>query len=522
VGAEHRPIGDGRGSALLGNTNGTVDVLLAAGPVAAALLWLLALRRTALGAGAVGCLVALALIAARPTFGLPLERLPALGLRALGLTWVVAYVLLFGLLLYQLMAAGGAVARLGASLAALPGDRAARALLLALPIGAFVEAVSGFGVSIVVVAPLLVAVGFAPRRAALLGLFTQNAVPWGALAVGVVLSGQIAGLPAEAIGVGCALLSAPLFVYFALLLLWLAGGRPAVAANFGLALLVAASLAAGVLGATLAFGVELGMVVGAPPALLVGLAWLRYGRSTAPSASPLPLHPSPFSPCLARALAPYGLLVAILLVTRLVGPLREWLQTRAVLELPAAGLTLPLLYSPGFPLLVVCLATAPLLRLSPAAVVGAGRRTGRQWSRASAALLAFMLLAELMLQSGMTDRLASAAAAGLGSAYVLAAPALGALSGFLTGSNAGGAAMMLPFQLRVAETLGLSALALAATQNAAAASASLASPQRVVLAATVMGVPEAESELVRAAIAIELGALALITLAQLVWLGVTR
>ena len=56
-----------------------------------------------------------------------------------------------------------------------------------------------------------------------------------------------------------------------------------------------------------------------------------------------------------------------------------------------------------------------------------------------------------MLQSGMTDRLAAATAAGLGPAYVLAAPALGALSGFLTGSNAAGAAMMLPFQLRVAE-----------------------------------------------------------------------
>jgi hypothetical protein len=36
-----------------------------------------------------------------------------------------------------------------------------------------------------------------------------------------------------------------------------------------------------------------------------------------------------------------------------------------------------------------------------------------------------------------------------------------------------------------------------------------------------MGVPAAESALVRAALAIGLGALALITLAQLAWLGVS-
>ena len=349
---------------------------------------------------------------------MPAERLPSIGLRALLLTCVVAYVLLFGLLLYQLMAAGGAVARLGASLAAMPGDRAAPALLLTLPVGAFVEAVSGFGVSIVVVAPLLVAIGFPPGRAALLGLLTQNAVPWGALAVGVVLSGQIASRPPEAIGVGCALLSAPAFLYFALLALWLAGGPAALRAHLALGLVVGALLAVGVLLATLAFGVELGMVVGAPPALLVGLLWLRRAAPGA-ALTPLPWpdtarggdsSPVAHHPSLPRALAPYALLVAVLLSTRLLAPLREWLQLQAVVALPGAGPTLPLLYSPGFPLLIGCLATVPLLGLRRAEVAGALARTARQWTRASAALLAFMSLSELMLRSGMTDRLASATA----------------------------------------------------------------------------------------------------------------
>jgi lactate permease len=119
----------------------------------------------------------------------------------------------------------------------------------------------------------------------------------------------------------------------------------------------------------------------------------------------------------------------------------------------------------------------------------------------------------------MTDRLAGATADALGYGYVAAGPALAALSGFMTGSNAAGSAMLLPFQLRVAASLGVPGLVFAASQNAAAAAASLASPQRVVLAATVVAVPEAESELIRSALLIELGVVVLITLAQLAWLA---
>jgi len=489
-----------------------LEVALSALPVAAALACLLVLRRSTLTAGAAGAALALALVLMHPAFALAGERLVQAALRGLLIAWLVAYVLLFGLILYNLLAAGGAIARIGVWLAGLPGGAPARALVLALPIGAFVEAVSGFGVSIVVVAPLIAAIGFAPRQAALLALFTPNAVPWGALAVGVVMSEEIAGLPANAIGIGCAYLGAPLFVYFALLLLRLAGGWDALRANLGLAIGVGLAMAIGVWGATVLFGVELGMVVAGPLVAAPAMAYLWLtGRPISAA------QPALDAPPLTRAFAPYGLLVALLLGSRLVGPMRDWLQRTAVLEVPGVGIAQPLLYSPGFWLLLTCLATVSLLRLPWAAVRSAAVKTRGQWLRAAAALAAFALLAELMLQSGMTDRLAGAVSAGLGPSYVLAAPAVAALSGFMTGSNAAGSAMLLPFQLRVAEQLGLPSLVLASSQNAAAAAASMASPQRVVLAAAVMGLTR-ESDFVRRALSIELGAVALITAAQLVWL----
>jgi len=224
----------------------------------------------------------------------------------------------------------------------------------------------------------------------------------------------------------------------------------------------------------------------------------------------------PDVPSAARALVPYVVLVASLLLTRLVPPLQGWLSGHAVLDVPAASFSLPLLYSPGFPLAIACLVAVVALRPTRAALAAALARTGRQWLRASGALLAFTVLSELMLGSGMTERLAVATAGALGPTYLAAAPWLGGLSGVLTGSAAAAAAMLLPFQLRMAEQLGASRLLLTALQNSSAAMASLASPQRVVLAATVLGIPREEGRLLRTALLMEIGVMAVLTVGGLV------
>jgi lactate permease len=202
-----------------------------------------------------------------------------------------------------------------------------------------------------------------------------------------------------------------------------------------------------------------------------------------------------------------------------VPPVQFWLSHTLVLAAPDSTGALPVLYSPGTWLAVTCAACLPLFRIGGTDLRQCLARTSRQWVRASLALAAFMLLSELMLHADMTETLAVAIAATLGHSYALAAPSLGALSGFLTGSNAGGSAMMLPFQLRTADQLGLPELPFASAQNAAASAASLASPQRVVLAATALGIPGEEGALVRDALKIVAGVVIIITLGLVAWLG---
>ncbi|GMA57293.1 hypothetical protein GCM10025858_17960 [Alicyclobacillus sacchari] len=54
-----------------------------------------------------------------------------------------------------------------------------QALLISAALGLFLEATTGFGIGIVIAAPLYLAMGFEPSKAAILSLLTQSAVPWG-------------------------------------------------------------------------------------------------------------------------------------------------------------------------------------------------------------------------------------------------------------------------------------------------------------------------------------------------------
>ena len=112
----------------------------------------------------------------------------------LGTSAQVLYVLFGGLLLYNLLAAGGAVDDVSRFLGRLEPDRVSLAAVVVVGVAPFFESVTGFGVAVVISAPLLLAAGFTPLRAAVLASWGQCAVPWGALGVGTVIGAHLAGM----------------------------------------------------------------------------------------------------------------------------------------------------------------------------------------------------------------------------------------------------------------------------------------------------------------------------------------
>ena len=488
-----------------------MQILLAGGPLAVSVLLILCFRQSAVRAGSAGLAVALLTVWLADGFHLDPQAVGAAVGRGLLITLNVAYVLAGGIALYQVLQAGGALAIIARRLADAVPDPGRRTLVLVLGLSVFFESATGFGIGIVVTAPLFLALGFDARRAALLALLGQCAVPWGALSIGTILGAELFGVPAAQQGVLAAPLSLPLILVCGGTALWLTGGvallRRRAIDMTALALLLCGMLAAG----SHFVGVEL---AGCLAGLAVAAAGLLLGRSKQTIE-----QGTAGGPPLPRAVAPLALLLALLLATRLIGPLQTWLQSVALIDLPALGFQLSALYHPGFWLLITALLSVAILRVPGPRIAALALPAARQWFVASAAIAGFICFSQVMLAAGMIQALAAATAAAVGPLYPLLVPAIGGAGGFLTASNAGSNAMFASFQKASAVALGLPVDVVAAAQNAAGANVTLASPGRVVLAASVTGLAGQEGALMRPALAVAAANLVAIAVLLWFWIG---
>ncbi|NGN70507.1 hypothetical protein G5C51_42370, partial [Streptomyces sp. A7024] len=152
------------------------------------------------------------------------------------------------------------------------------------------------------------------------------------------------------------------------------------------------------------------------------------------------------------------------------------------LELHAGGASFALLSSPGLPLL------AAALLLDRGRPNGADARASlSRVGRPLLALTGFVVLGRLMADSGMIAELGEAVAGAPPLVIAAAAPALGMLGGFVTGSNVGGNALMMPLQERLApDGAGLDVW-FAALQNSAAGHAVFTSLPMIMLILAVAG-----------------------------------
>jgi len=81
--------------------------------------------------------------------------------------------------IYNVLSAGGAIERVSSFLERLEPEKVALAVGVVVGVAPFFESVTEFGVAVMINAPILLAAGFSPLRAAVLSSWGQCAVPWG-------------------------------------------------------------------------------------------------------------------------------------------------------------------------------------------------------------------------------------------------------------------------------------------------------------------------------------------------------
>ncbi|MFL1515601.1 L-lactate permease [Pseudomonas prosekii] len=355
----------------------------------------------------------------------------------------------------------------------------AQIVFLVLGFAPMLESMTGFGVSMVATIPLLLTL--VGRQTALrLALTGMCIMPWGTLGLATVIGAALAHIDAPALGGVTAFTSAPVFICAALIALYLSGQRSPLVYLFGLSSGIVFVLLLHFFSVWI--GPEVAGVLSGGTLTLAGIAWVHW-RLKSPVVFPL-------------AAWPYATLLAAVLILK---GLNLFAGLDLLWVLHGEQVSWKPLSSPGIALLVVDILLAAKLGFG-----GLNEEFIKRAKRPLLTILFFLLMSQVLLKAGfltsIRDALAYLDTRSLGPLVAV----LGSLSGYVTGSNVGGNAIVMP-SLAILNVDGPVLLILSAIQNSAAGHAALGSLPIVALVASIAKADKhAEQSLIRFALGLVL------------------
>lgn len=481
--------------------------LLAVTPVLLVLVLMTVAGWSAARAGAVTATVTLVLAVAAFGFGGPADQFTVISgtagvvAEAAFIALTVAGIIGPALGIHYLQQRTGAAERLCTGLARLHPDPRLGALVVAWFFALFLEGAAGFGTPVALAAPFLVAAGMPPVAAVAAALMGHAAgVSFGAIGTPVLAQTALVDFS----GAELARATAPYHVILGAVL------TAAVVLTIGRAVKGDRRLWTwGVLAAVSFFvpygliatfvGPELPTLGGALAGVAVfAVVLVRRGRQEAGASAAISTGPGERLEVL-RAATPYLVLVALVLATRLIPPLRQALEGVTVEWETGTGFSGSVrpLFHPAMLLTVAFVAGAVGQRATGRAVRDAFLTATRQLGPVMVALIAMVTIARTMSHAGMTDELALAAA-GIGAAWPLLSPAVGAFGTFVTGSATASNVLFTELQATTAQSAGLPALPLLGAQGFGAAVGNIVCPHNIVAAVATVGLTGQEGKVLRA------------------------
>jgi lactate permease len=211
----------------------------------------------------------------------------------------------------------------------------------------------------------------------------------------------------------------------------------------------------------------------------------------------------------ARVWAPYALLTVLLLITRVVEEVTATLNSWTLSWVGIFGTEISAgfqpLYSPGVIFLIVAAFTAWLHHLNGAQVREAAHSTQKAVIGSALVLMAAVPIVRVFLNSGVNStglqsmplELAGAAAQSIGEGWPLAAPWVGALGSFVSGSATFSHLMFGALQESVATSVGVDPGVVLAQQVGGANAGNMVCVTNVVTVAAVGGLLGAEGSIIR-------------------------
>ncbi len=515
--------------------------LLAALPIVAVLVLMVGIKWSAARSGAVAAILAIGIALIFFSFGgaddlfTPVEGVTGILARAVWVSLTVLLIIGPALGIHNLQQRTGATRKLEAGLARITPDPRVAALLIVWFFTLFIEGAAGFGTPVALAAPFLVAAGFKPVAAVVAAMVGHaSGVTFAAVGTPTLAQSEATTIDLQELTWAAAPYTVVVGLVLALAVAKIIGSMvtsqappwawmAAAYVLFFIPYIVLArfvgpelpSLAGSLIGA-------LGFVA------LVKLVQRRKARARVDSSAedaPVPQDEIEAEGLLAhaeedleaeipetmttlRAAAPYLILVVLVLITRLIEPVRDAARS-VTIEWELFGefsASIEPFYHPGVLLLAAFLGGWLVQASTASDLKSASATAGKQLIPVSVALVAMVTVAFTMSAAGMTDQLASAAAA-TGPAWPLLAPTVGALGTFITGSATASNLLFTEFQESTAVNADFDPVPLLGAQNAGAAVGNIICPHNVVAAAATVGLSGREGEVLRKTLPVALIAL---------------
>lgn len=457
---------------------------LAALPILVVVLAMAVLQWRAALAGAAGLCVALVVVLGSSGSSGGGLLVAGVAAEAASSTLTILWIILPALVIYEVQLRSGALERMRLALTRLSDDRAVQALLIAWFFGLFMEGAAGFGTPVALAAPLLVGLGFTPVRAVALALLGHAAgVSFGAVGTPALAQIELLGLHGSQLAALTMMVHALPLCVLALWVMRLATDAPLTRRHAGIALLAALCFLIPALLLAWLAGPELPTLGGAliGGAIFAGVMRSRHLPRTDERNWRL------------ADLAPYLLIVALVLLTRLIPPVQGALSSLWLgWEWSGFSGGFAPLYHPGT-LLAAGLVTGALLTGRGALLGPAIGAALRRLTSVALALLVMLALARLMVHGGLIAQLAGAASQA-GALWPLLSPFIGVLGTFVSGSATASNILFTDFQAATARALDLPVVLMAAAQGVGAAIGNAIAPHNIIAGAATVGLSGRDGE----------------------------
>lgn len=476
-----------------------ITTLLALIPIICLIICLVGIKFSVAKSGGISLVVAL--IIALIFFGLtPFGVAVAVG-KAFWLALVVSLIVWCALFLYHLISDFGAIEVINKKIMVLVKDETVAFVLLAWCLTGLLQGIAGFGIPGVIVAPILIALGFNPIKSLAAPLLGHSwAMTFGSMGVAFWVIHGLTDIPVTDLAIPMWIFNTVTILLTGIGVCFVYDGLKGIRKGILYVLPVAM-----VMSAVQFLIIYLGMY--ALASIVTGLAGvvamyllyrLRFRKKvkTAEAAEITESTETANQPKdklnLLQSIFPYALILILLLSFQLI-PASVRNAVAVAPNFPETTTVEPLIvvseltphvaraetrYNPirlfVHPAMVLVIASAVACIIYKRTKIwdnkifkGAAQKTLKKGIPATLALLAFGNMSLIMMDSGMMFRLARTVADLTGKFYPFASPYIGVLATFLTGNNTNSNVMFGGFQQTVAHELGMSGAVMSAAQSIA-------------------------------------------------------